>query len=509
MNGRRLLAVFGAAALCACRGDVADLQRQCMPVDRFPAISPDYAGIVIPPVIAPLNFAVAEPGTACRAVFSSRRGGTIAVAGRGMSIRIPAGPWHELLEKNRGGLLRIDLYVRDTAGQWLRFRTMEDTIADSPIDRYCTYRFMHFVYNYSADLRIVERDLFSFRESLLLGTKNYAWGCCNCHTPNRSEPGSFVLQSRSRRFGSATLVARGGTISNLDTKLGYPAWHPGGGMIAFTVNRVQQCFHAAGGGFVDFYDNNSDIVIYDVVTKKIVPVPQLNRKETLETWPEWSPDGRHLYFCGAPVLWTDFKKVPPDNFDKVRFGLFRIAYDEIRKAWGPVDTVLSPEKTDLSISQPRLSPDGRFVLFCMHEYGGYPNTQASSDLYLLECATNAVRRPGISSAFSESWHGWSANGRWILFSSKRDNGKFTRLYFSFVDSGGNAHKPFILPQKDPAFYGSCIKYYNFPEFAAAPVPFSEREILGAVKSREKTGVPVPGAPAAAEGASEWQELSPR
>ena len=509
MNNRWLSIALGVAALCACHFDVTELQRKSTPVDRCPAIYPDYAGIVIPPNIAPLNFAIAEPGRGCCAVVSSKHGKPCLVAGRGMSITIPAGQWKEILLNNRGGLLHLDLYVLDTAGRWLRFRTIEDTIAVFPVDRYCTYRSMNFVYNYSSDLRIVERDLGSYKESLLLSTKNYAWGCCNCHTPNNSCSNSFIMQSRSSRFGSATLLAMNGTICKLNAKLGYPAWHPGGGMIAFTVNKVQQCFHSTGSGFVDFYDNNSDIVIYDVAKKKITIVPQLHQKQMLETWPNWSPDGRYLYFCSAPILWTDFNKVPPDNFDKVRFGLSRIAYDKVRSAWGPVEEVLSPEKTGLSISQPRLSPDGRYVLFCMHEYGGYPNTQKSSDLYILECATNTVRRLGINSEYSESWHGWSTNGRWVLFSSKRDNGKFARIYFSFVDTGGNAHKPFVMPQKDPVFYGSCIKYFNFPEFAIAPVSFSERKILAAVRSTEKTDVPVPEAPSPAAGASEWQALRPR
>jgi len=509
MNNRCLLIALGLAALCVCQYDVTVLERKCTPVDRCPVIDPDYAGIVIPSNIAPLNFTVAEPGRGCCAMVSSKHGKPISISGNGMSISIPAGPWKNLLEKNKGGLLRLDLYVRDTAGQWRKFKTIEDTIADFPIDRYCTYRSLNFVYNYSTDLRIVERDLGSYKESLLLSTKNYAWGCCNCHTPNNNNPNSFVMQSRSSRFGSATLLAVDGKISKLNTKLGYPAWHPGGRIIAFSVNKVQQCFHSAGNSFVDFYDNNSDIVIYDVAGRKITIVPQLNQPQVLETWPNWSPDGRYLYFCSAPILWTDFKKVPPDNFNKVKFGLFRVAYDEAQAAWGPVDTVLSPEKTGLSISQPRMSPDNRFILFCMHEYGGYPNTQKSSDLYIMECAAGTLRRLDINSASSESWHGWSTNGRWILFSSKRDNGKFTRIYFSFVDSGGNAHKPFIMPQKDPAFYQSCIKYYNFPEFATAPVSFSEREILSVVRSPEKTDVPVPEAPPATAGASEWQALRPR
>ena len=318
MNNRCLLIALGLAALCVCQYDVTVLERKCTPVDRCPVIDPDYAGIVIPSNIAPLNFTVAEPGRGCCAMVSSKHGKPISISGNGMSISIPAGPWKNLLEKNKGGLLRLDLYVRDTAGQWRKFKTIEDTIADFPIDRYCTYRSLNFVYNYSTDLRIVERDLGSYKESLLLSTKNYAWGCCNCHTPNNNNPNSFVMQSRSSRFGSATLLAVDGKISKLNTKLGYPAWHPGGRIIAFSVNKVQQCFHSAGNSFVDFYDNNSDIVIYDVAGRKITIVPQLNQPQVLETWPNWSPDGRYLYFCSAPILWTDFKKVPPDNFNKVK-----------------------------------------------------------------------------------------------------------------------------------------------------------------------------------------------
>jgi len=505
MNIRVFIAALCGALVFACQDDPAAIKRNSTPVNRLPAIKPDYAGIVIPPNIAPLHFAVAEPGNGCYAEVYSKRGKPILVKGRGMSVRIPAAPWREFLENNRGEPLLIDLYVRGKAGEWLRYKTIEDTIAAFPVDRYLTYRSMNFVYNYSSDLRIVERDLGSYTESLLLNTKNYSWACCNCHTPCNNDPARFVVQSRSNHFGSATLIAVDGKISKLNAKLGYPAWHPDGRIIAFSFNKVQQCFHSARKDFVDFYDNNSDIVMYDVAQKKIILVPQLNQKQTLETWPNWSPDGRYLYFCSAPILWTDFNNVPPDNFDKVKFSLLRVSFDEANAAWGRVDTVLSSPETGLSISQPRVSPDNRFILFCMHEYGGYPNTQKSSDLYLLECATKKyLRRLGINSDYSESWHGWSKNGRWIVFSSKRDSGKFARIYFSFVDSSGNAHKPFIMPQEDPDFYDSFIKYYNFPEFATAPVSFSEREILKAVRSPEKIDVPVPDAPAAPAGSSEWE-----
>ena len=117
--------------------------------------------------------------------------------------------------------------------------------------------------------------------------------------------------------------------------------------------------------------------------------------------------------------------------------------------WGHAETVLSAEQTGLSILLPRVSPDGRFLLFCMCRYGCFPVYQPSSDLYMMDLATGRYSRLAINSEYSESWHSWSSNSRWIAFSSKRQGGLFTRTYLSYVDDDGTAYKPFVLPQRDP------------------------------------------------------------
>ncbi len=488
---RRITALAAVLAVFACNGDFSSIKERAGPLGHLPGIKPDYSGITLPPNIAPLNFKLLEPCKACVAEIASTRGRPILIAGKNGTIAIPARRWKRLLSDNAGEPLHITLYFRGPEGRWLRGTTIEDTIAAAPIDRYVTYRVLSFLYNYSSDVRIMQRDIGSFKESILLNSMNFAWGCCNCHTPLNNDPRNWILQSRSKEFGAAIVIARNGTLSALSSRLGYPAWHPSGALIAFSVYKVEQCFHNTGSNFIDVYDNNSSIVIYDADRETIVPVPALSRTTVLETWPTWSPGGRFLYFCSSPILWTDFGKTPPDNYDKVRYSLMRIAYDAAGNSWGAIDTVLSPDETGLSISQPRISPDGRFLLFCMHDYGAYPHTQKSSDLYMMNLATRRFSRLGINSDFSESWHGWSKNGRWILFSSKRETGIFTRIYFSYIDTGGNAHKPFIMPQEDPTFYDSYIKCFNVPEFAVAPVRFSQRDILKAIRSPNKKKLAVP------------------
>jgi len=214
---------------------------------------------------------------------------------------------------------------------------------------------------------------------------------------------------------------------------------------------------------------------------------ELNRSDSLETYPAWSPDGRNLFFCRAPRLWTDTVNAPPVNYDKVRYDLVRVSYDAASGRWGKAQVVLSAAQTGKSMLLPRVSPDGRFLLFCMADYGCFPVFLPSSDLYVVDLAeaekTNvfAYKKLEVNTPFSESWHTWSSNSRWIVFSSKREGGLLTRLFISRIDAAGHASKPFILPQKDPDFYGSFLETFSLPELVKVPVTVHEREFGRALR----------------------------
>jgi hypothetical protein len=98
----------------------------------------------------------------------------------------------------------------------------------------------------------------------------------------------------------------------------------------------------------------------------------------------------------------------------------------------------------------------------------------------MDLSTRSYTRLEINSPRSESWHSWSSNSRWIVFASKRRDGVFARLYFSFVDEHGCVHKPVLLPQQDPTFYDRFLKTYNAPELTPAPVPATQRAIAHAI-----------------------------
>jgi len=234
---------------------------------------------------------------------------------------------------------------------------------------------------------------------------------------------------------------------------------------------------------------------------------ELADKDRLETYPAWSPDGKYLYYCSAPILWKDRDAVPPENYDKVKYDLRRIPYDVATNTWGESETVLSAAETGLSILLPRVSPDGRFLLFCMCRYGCFPVYQPSSDLYLMDLATRQYRKLAINSEFSESWHSWSGNSRWIAFSSKRQDGLFTRTYLSYVDEAGTVHKPFILPQRDPAHYDALLETYSMPELVKGPVRVSRARLARAARARPSVmpEIPITGASPKAPPVDPWQE----
>jgi hypothetical protein len=470
---------------------------EATPVDRPPHIHPDYAGCMIPPNIAPLNFLVEEPGARYHVRISSKRGEGVEISSGASSIVIPQEPWKKLLAENRGEELRFDVCVMPQGGQWRRFEAISNTIAREEIDGYLVYRLIYPLYNSYLDMSIRQRNLQDYDESVLLDNDDFrGTHCMNCHTFLNNKGDSMILQVRGPTGGM--LIEREGRLTKVDprTKLnpsqvGFASWHPSGRVIAYSSNNVRQLFHSARTEVRDGVDLNSYLALFWVDTNTVTSSSKIALPDQLETWPTWTPDGRCLYFCRAPRLWP----IPPKNalsqnnvnvdYDLVRtvkYDLMRIGFDIETGTWGEVETVLSSKDTGLSITEPRISPDGRFLVFCMSDYSTYPTWQPSSDLYLMDLKSGRYGRMECNSDQAETWHCWSSNSRWLVFSSKRGNGLLNRAYFSYIDDHGKAHKPFVLPQKDPAFYDSCIHLYQLPELISGPVPVSEQQFARAVSS---------------------------
>ncbi len=472
-----LLAFAAALAVGSCRDKVPPA---VVTMPRQPKIAPDYVGIVIPPNIAPLNFVIREPGRKYQARIHSVAGGTIEVISPTGEIVIPQSRWKDLLTHNAGQELYVDVCVKTQAGTWSRYQTIVNTIAKEEIDPYLVYRCMTPSSYAGKRMRICQRNLESFAEEDVLDTKPFAGGCVHCHSFIDHSPDKFLLGVRSASLPSATLYGHDGRVDKIGTKLGYTAWHPSGKIVAYSVNDVRQFFHNVRTEIHDVIDLDSALFYYDIEEGRIKTAPALADKKRLETYPAWTPDGKVLYFCSAPLLWTGTETMPPARYRDVKYDLMRIRYDIGTDRWGTLETVLSAADTGLSILLPRVSPDGRFLLFCMAEYGCFPIYQPTSDLYLMDLQTGVYHKTPMNSESAEAWHSWSSNSRWIVFSSKREGGVFTRTFISHIDADGQAGKPFLPPQKSPLFYDSCYYVYNMPELVAGPVPANTKALVQAI-----------------------------
>jgi len=448
-------------------------------IGRPPKIDPDYINTVIPPNIAPMNFIIKEPGTRYYVRISSSNGKEIRISSNNGKIIIPKKKWTKLLNANQGEEIYYQIYVKDE-GKWHRYQTFSNRIAKEDIDSYLVYRLIDPMFVQSKIMGIYQRDVTSFHEKAILQTRALN-ACYNCHSFCNKKPDKMMMHIRGSSKAAGTIIIQNGTIKKVNTTTefnknpgAYRSWHPSGKVIAFSVNIVRQFFHAVGYT-QEGYDKMSDIILYKIDSNMVTTCPAIASPRFMETYPEWSPDGRYLYYCRAPQ--PDSSSLFEEMYNKIMYDLMRISYDIETDSWGKPEIVLSHKKTGLSVTQPRISPDGKYLACAMTKWGTFAIHRPGGDIYLLNLRTGEFYKADVNSDRPESYNSWSSNSRWLVFSSKMRDNVCTRPYFTYIDDKGKAHKPFILPQKDPTFYDTFIITYNVPELVDGPIQVSGQEII--------------------------------
>jgi dipeptidyl aminopeptidase/acylaminoacyl peptidase len=171
-----------------------------------------------------------------------------------------------------------------------------------------------------------------------------------------------------------------------------------------------------------------------------------------------------------------------EEIEETRYDIVRVPFDQESVTFGNTEIVFNASEKGKSASFPRISPDGRYLVFTLADYGTFPIWHREADLYLLDLQNGESKKMNLNSDDNESYHAWSSNGKWLVFSSKRTDGRSTRPFFAYFDSWDSTGKPFILPQKDPAFYGSMMESFNIPEFVNGKIRFNPHDFATATKS---------------------------
>jgi hypothetical protein len=386
-----------------------------------------------------------------------------------------------LLKTAAANPIQVGIYVQSDQS-WKRYPEFSIHVASDPIDPFLTYRLLRPQYNKFFDIGIYQRDLSGFEQREIIHGRSFRNGCVNCHQLDRNKPGTLMFGVRTPTFGSGTILIQNDNIDKIGTNFGHTTWHPTGKAVAYSMFDVRFFMHTARTEIRDVVEFDSLLGYMKTEGNKTQTVPAIADKTQLETQPFWSPDGTYLYFASAPKLWTDMKRFPPDRYAEVKYDIKRIHYDIDADTWGEPEMIVSAVQFGQSCLAPRISPDGRWMLFTACEYSCFPPYQPSSDLYMMDMDNRQIHKLECNSDFVDSWHSWSANSRWIAFSSKRPTGQFTRVYFAYIDQTGHAHKPFLLPQKDPRFYDSFLYAYNVPELAVWKIDINKKHLLDVIRS---------------------------
>ena len=460
---------------------------------------PDYRDIVIPPNIAPLNVQVKNPGSAYAASITGKKGQIIVNANEEGKLQIDTTEWRQLLSENKGGELRVAIYAEQEAG-WVKFPEYAITVAQEEIDPYLSYRLIEPSYELYRQLGIYQRNLTNFTEKPIYeNNRTYDADnnhCVNCHNYQNYSTEHMLFHVRANHGG--TIFIDNGKARKMNMKCDsvlsncvYPSWHPKKNWVVFSSNLTGQAFHTIDKQKIEVLDYGSDLVFFDADNGTLTNI--IKGKEAMETFPNWAPDGSRVYYCSAA---TPFLTDLPDSvhsdallarYDSIRYNLMSIPFDEQTRTFGePVVEVKCDSAS--SITLPRVSPDGRYVLFTMGDFGQFHIWHKSSDLYVKDLQTGAVRSlSAANSADVDSYHTWSSNGRWIVFSSRRDDGSYTRPYIAYFDKDGRDHKAFLLPQEDPEHNLYLMKSYNVPELTRDAVRTTPEALREVIYNDEKTG----------------------
>lgn len=473
-----LLAIAIIASACS------EKPRDPAHVDALPPIWPDYIGVTVPQSIAPLDFNVTG-AQAMYATISDSKGSKMV--GYGKHANFDIDQWHHMLSENVGDSIMVGVCAKIDS-KWLQYKTFSIYISSYPLDQWgLTYRRIAPGYEVYSKMGLYQRDLSNFDECPIIENTQTNGQCYNCHAPNRTNPDQFVFHVRGDH--GATMIQQGGKrecLKAINDSLGgamvYPYWHPSGKYIAFSTNSTRQAFHIAGDKRLEVFDNASDVLVYDIERHEILLDTLLSQKAWSENAPAFSPDGKSLYFT------TCLQKSYPLEYKDEQYNLCRIDFDPATGKFGEkVDTLFDAVAMGKSVTWPRPSYDGKFILFTLMDYGYFSIWHSEADQWLLDLATGEARPlDEINSDDADSYHNWSANSHWIVFTSRRGDGLYTRLYMAEVDNQGRMGKPFLLPQRNPAaYYGESLYSFNTPDFTSSKVDFDSNSAVDEILSPQR------------------------
>lgn len=435
-------------------------------LDTLPPIYPDYCNVTIPENIAPLNFLLRAD---CEAI--EVKAGELVLNASGNEAVFDIDDWKTLMQQSSGKEIEVTITAL-VNGTWKQYKSFRWQVVGDRVDPYLTYRLIEPDYEIWNHVQIQQRCVENFEVNALGHYEQLENRCMNCHTYANQDPQLSMMYVRGP--GGGAILNSNGELQKLNIPGSvYFGFSPTGRYITYSTQKIIPAFHSLASKRLEVYDAASNVFVADMQEHRVISSPLLSDSLKFETFPTFSPDGKYIYYCTADTISL------PRDIKNLQYSLVRIPFDETTGTIGTqVDTLFSQR----SVCHPRISPDGRYILYTVADYGTFPIWHPEADLQMMNLQTGAIDSLSIAnSEKSDTYHAWSSNSHWFVFASKRDDGLYGKPYFCYVDSHGKAHKPFCLPQQHPTFYDNNLKSFNAPELGKGKVPFDVNDVAKAMK----------------------------
>jgi Flp pilus assembly protein TadD len=216
-----------------------------------------------------------------------------------------------------------------------------------------------------------------------------------------------------------------------------------------------------------FFPVKGILVVYDRETGEFKPLPGADDPAYVQSNPTWSPDGKYVVFARTEAyhkasaadprgVLLNERDVPEfaERREPFKFNLYRLPFNGGKG--GKAEPIEGASHNGMSNYFAKFSPDGKWIVFCKAR--DFMLLMPDSELYIIPAEGGEARRLRANTPLMNSWHSFSSNGRWLVFSSKAFT-PYTQLFLTHIDEQGNSTPPVVLER-----FTAKDRAANIPEF---------------------------------------------
>ena len=213
-----------------------------------------------------------------------------------------------------------------------------------------------------------------------------------------------------------------------------------------------------------FYPTRGILAYYSVETGRMKALSGADDPKYVHCDGVWSPDGKTIVFARAEAkdAYIDGKKraaYPNDPAETpMQYGLYRMPFNGGRG--GEAEPIEGASNNGMSNTFPKVSPDGKYVVFVKCKNGQL--MRPDGRLWIVPMEGGVAQEMECNTTLMNSWHSFSPNGRWMVFSSKV-NTPYTQMFLTHLDEEGRSTPPILVSNAT-----ASNRAVNIPEFVNIP-----------------------------------------